>query len=182
MSQSELARVLRDAGHPFHQQTVQRVEIGDRPVRLQEAFAIADALGSTPEQMVRSVRENTAEQAIREAHEAHGNLLEAMERYQWTRETLAVEMSALPKHETRNGHIAGAESWLRVAVEDVAREWRMNRTAAQIRDDALYGDLGVAVDDDRWAQMLLDSDRPHDINEAELRHLQASDGKHQATS
>src|SRR4051794_13849870 len=45
-SQNELARRLRDgAGLSFHQQTVQRIEAGERPVRLSEALLIAKVLG-----------------------------------------------------------------------------------------------------------------------------------------
>ncbi|GGK64053.1 helix-turn-helix transcriptional regulator [Ornithinimicrobium pekingense] len=41
-TQTDLARELRNRyGLPFHQQTVQRVESGVRPVRLNEAYAIA---------------------------------------------------------------------------------------------------------------------------------------------
>lgn len=44
MSQTELARALKNHGLPFHQQTVQRVEVGDRPIRLNEAFVISQIL------------------------------------------------------------------------------------------------------------------------------------------
>lgn len=44
ISQTQLAKQLNDAGLPYHQQTVQRVEEGKRPVRLNEAFVIARAL------------------------------------------------------------------------------------------------------------------------------------------
>lgn len=43
-TQTALANFLRDAGLPFHQQTVQKVESGDRPVRLDEAYLIAETL------------------------------------------------------------------------------------------------------------------------------------------
>lgn len=46
ISQSELARKLKARGMKFHQQTVQRVEDGTRPVRLNEAYAIAETLGT----------------------------------------------------------------------------------------------------------------------------------------
>ncbi|MFC4062782.1 helix-turn-helix transcriptional regulator [Planomonospora corallina] len=41
MTQSDLARELKKFGLAFHQQTVQRIEIGERPVRLNEAHLIA---------------------------------------------------------------------------------------------------------------------------------------------
>lgn len=42
VSQTELARQLSDRGLSFHQQTVQRVEQGDRAIRLDEAYLIAE--------------------------------------------------------------------------------------------------------------------------------------------
>ncbi|SHW83022.1 Helix-turn-helix [Mycobacteroides abscessus subsp. abscessus] len=43
-SQTELATHVKDRGLPFHQQTVQRIEAGERPVRLDEAYVIAECL------------------------------------------------------------------------------------------------------------------------------------------
>lgn len=44
-TQSDLARLLRESfGLRFHQQTIQRIESGERPVRLNEAHLIARAL------------------------------------------------------------------------------------------------------------------------------------------
>jgi transcriptional regulator with XRE-family HTH domain len=45
MTQTDLARALRtDFGLPFHQQTIARIEAGERPVRLNEANLIAQTL------------------------------------------------------------------------------------------------------------------------------------------
>lgn len=55
-TQSELARRLKARGLPYHQQTVQRVETGERPVRLDEAFHIAAELGTHIDVMVQSNR------------------------------------------------------------------------------------------------------------------------------
>jgi transcriptional regulator with XRE-family HTH domain len=53
VSQTELARRVSALGVPgFHQQTVTRIEAGDRPVRLNESTAIAAALGTDLEQML----------------------------------------------------------------------------------------------------------------------------------
>lgn len=51
MNQTELARRLNAWGLPFHQQTVQRIETGERPVRLNEAHLIARVLDTTVEAM-----------------------------------------------------------------------------------------------------------------------------------
>lgn len=53
LSQTAFAKLLSARGLPFHQQTVQRVEAGERPVRLDEAFIIADELGLRAEDMVK---------------------------------------------------------------------------------------------------------------------------------
>lgn len=45
LGQTELARALRAKGFSFHQQTVQRVESGERPLRHSEALALADLIG-----------------------------------------------------------------------------------------------------------------------------------------
>lgn len=45
-SQTDVARAMKERGHGFHQQTVDRIEKGTRPVRLDEAYAIAEILGS----------------------------------------------------------------------------------------------------------------------------------------
>jgi transcriptional regulator with XRE-family HTH domain len=44
MTQTDLAKALKSRGLPFHQQTIQRIENGERPVRLNEAFLIAREL------------------------------------------------------------------------------------------------------------------------------------------
>lgn len=50
--QTDLALMLREKfGLKFHQQTIQRIEDGERAVRLDEAYAIAAFLGSTLEEM-----------------------------------------------------------------------------------------------------------------------------------
>lgn len=41
MTQTDLARALKAEGLPYYQQTIQRIESGERPVRLNEAHVIA---------------------------------------------------------------------------------------------------------------------------------------------
>ena len=61
MSQTELARQLSDRGLQFHQQTVQRIEKGERPLRLNEALEIAEILGSDPADMTRPMTSDEQE-------------------------------------------------------------------------------------------------------------------------
>lgn len=52
LTQTDLARQLAAWGLPFHQQTIQRVENGQRPIRLNEAKLVARQLGVDLETMV----------------------------------------------------------------------------------------------------------------------------------
>jgi transcriptional regulator with XRE-family HTH domain len=70
LSQTALANALREAGYAFHQQTVAKIESGDRPVRLEEAYAIAEALGSSMEQMARGPQRAEAGWALKSAQAA----------------------------------------------------------------------------------------------------------------
>lgn len=45
LSQTDLSERLTRPGEPFHQQTVQKIEKGTRPLRLSEAARIAEVLG-----------------------------------------------------------------------------------------------------------------------------------------
>lgn len=51
ISQTELARRMTSAGHPWHQATVSRVEIGRQPVSLVEAVTLADMLGTSVDRL-----------------------------------------------------------------------------------------------------------------------------------
>lgn len=51
LSQTELARLVKGRGLAFHQQTVQKIEAGERTVRLDEAFVIAELLDVSLETM-----------------------------------------------------------------------------------------------------------------------------------
>lgn len=57
MSQTALADRLRARGLTFHQQTVAKIESGERPVRLDEAYLIAEELGASVDRMVRGAVE-----------------------------------------------------------------------------------------------------------------------------
>lgn len=68
ITQTDLAKRLRDQGLSFHQQTIQKIEAGDRPVRLNEAHLIARALGTSVDLMTRGVADWVAS-VQREAQE-----------------------------------------------------------------------------------------------------------------
>jgi transcriptional regulator with XRE-family HTH domain len=76
LSQAELAQELAERGFPFGQTTVVKVEQGSRPLKLEEAQAIAELLGvSTPVLMSRAW--NPELRAISDAAE---QLREALDR------------------------------------------------------------------------------------------------------
>ncbi|MFT2706207.1 helix-turn-helix domain-containing protein [Clavibacter zhangzhiyongii] len=64
VTQHLLARRLSDRGLPFHQPTVQRIEDGKRPVKLDEAFVIANELGTDVASMVRPIGDSAVEGAM----------------------------------------------------------------------------------------------------------------------
>jgi len=47
VTQAELADRMRDRGHAYVQQTVNKIEQGERVVRINEAVDLADALGAS---------------------------------------------------------------------------------------------------------------------------------------
>jgi transcriptional regulator with XRE-family HTH domain len=56
MTQTDLARILRaDFGLAFHQQTIQRIEAGERPIRLNEANLIAQTLEADLDTMMSDI-------------------------------------------------------------------------------------------------------------------------------
>ncbi|MCH8571500.1 helix-turn-helix domain-containing protein [Nesterenkonia sp. AY15] len=67
ISQTGLAKSLKAAGLPFHQQTVQRIEKGGkdgRPVRLNEAFVIAQVLGVELQTLLQPAKSSTPELSV----------------------------------------------------------------------------------------------------------------------
>ena len=95
MTQTELARQLTARGLPFHQQTVQRVEKGERPLRLNEALAIAEILGSDPLDMVRprTTEEHDLQHRIGEVRWSAGQVVEQGLKWKgvWDRERHRLE-------------------------------------------------------------------------------------------
>lgn len=67
-SQSAFAKRIAATGLPFHQPTVQRIEDGERPVRLDEAHVIAEALGTTVGAMVASSSDTRVDASIAVDH------------------------------------------------------------------------------------------------------------------
>lgn len=64
ISQTELAKRVTAKGIAFHQQTVQRIEAGLRPVRLNEAMVVAELLNNSLDEMVQSGTPKAARQEM----------------------------------------------------------------------------------------------------------------------
>ncbi|KQR64572.1 hypothetical protein ASF89_08795 [Frigoribacterium sp. Leaf172] len=112
ITQTELARELRAKGLSFHQQTVQRVEGGERPVRLDEAFLISDALSfpiysmvKPPEGEIGSMY-TAIDRLRRAAARAQEEVLEAESAFADSAEFLAIEFEDLLQRESdRSGAV-----------------------------------------------------------------------------
>ena len=63
-SQSAFAKRVAAQGLPFHQPTVQRIESGERPVRLDEAHVIAEVFGVTLDTMTQSADDERVDASI----------------------------------------------------------------------------------------------------------------------
>jgi len=74
LSQDELARRMRARGHDFRQQTIYKIETGNRRVIISEAVDLAEALGYTFDDFIE--------------HAGTPNLSAALERLDFTREEL----------------------------------------------------------------------------------------------
>lgn len=51
LTQTDLARHMKERGFSFHQQTIQRIEDQERPVRLDEAYAFGEIVHASVDQM-----------------------------------------------------------------------------------------------------------------------------------
>lgn len=112
LTQTELARELKFRGLSFHQQTVQRIENGERPVRLNEAFLIAGILGvdlatmasyTGSDELALDINRviNSGQTVAWEVAQAHYDYLEVVERLCFNVSSLLTDMfGKIPgKHE-----------------------------------------------------------------------------------
>lgn len=100
-TQTDLARILRDRyGLKFHQQTVQRIESGERPVRLNEAHLIAEALDARVSSMEATMAQDAkvlryqVDRLRREAGNMASDLSEIISEYEETIAELFLSVQA----------------------------------------------------------------------------------------
>lgn len=124
MTQTEMARQLKDIGLPFHQQTIQRVESGERPVRLDEAFAIAELLGLPLHELVRRDEQVVLEVARARMARNAVALREAIEDYERGRARFGETMDLVLADGGDDVEGLRAASLLAFTAERVLARWR----------------------------------------------------------
>jgi transcriptional regulator with XRE-family HTH domain len=125
-SQADLAGRLTDHGLSFPQQTINRIEHGERPLKFEEALAIADLLGVTVASLAQHFsNENVAAAA---AEIQHAKILKTR-----------TEKNAEESHEAWQRSVA----WSRHFIE--VQERRIREAEQRLRDHGAVQD-----DDGRW--------------------------------
>lgn len=156
ISQGELSKRLTDAGWTvFHQTTVARIESGNRPVKLDEAAAIAQALNSTLPILITSpkavgilyaVTEDTA--LLLESHD------EAVERLRYlaaVRQSLKLSMSQLERRQEAGDFKPG---------DSDAATFRLNMARRAIEAKTMVSAVHTALSDWQSAEFAESIDTP----------------------
>ncbi|WP_166788920.1 helix-turn-helix transcriptional regulator [Cryobacterium sp. TMT4-31] len=132
MTQTDLARGLSRKGLPFHQQTIQRIESGERPIRLDEAYLIAnkletpmDTMLSAPDTEFGEIRD-AVERIRREVSgELNGGIIDVFDEWQGHLSALDVAFEALLARAAgeATAEVRWAAAWLikAVRVDDALR-------------------------------------------------------------
>lgn len=124
-SQTELAKRLSSQGLPFHQQQVQRIETGARPVRLNEAMLLAKTFGVSWDDMTQPA----------DARSLRNALLYARSRASEVAGRVAEDLSA-------------ANQQLEHAMVDVEDQWDAYREAVAQDGETVDADFEDSVSRD----------------------------------
>lgn len=92
MSQADLAEKVSEAGIKFYPQTIQKIESGARTIRLDEAFAIADALGVATSDLFRPSEEQLIDNEVITYWRERDGAIQALQRALTAQETLAIRV------------------------------------------------------------------------------------------
>ena len=95
LTQADLAASLKAEGLAFHQQTIQKIERGERQPRLAEAVAIAEALGVELDELLISPDINNLALLQTHVDDAKHELWKAIARYENSQAVLAMHADAL---------------------------------------------------------------------------------------
>lgn len=129
LSQTDLAALLRDRySLKFHQATIDRVEKAVRPCRLDEVYAIAEALGCSVDDMLDDW--STAEKAWRQlagvalrAREAETRIAMAVQQNLESLQGDRMRVQAGLERLTADGGASDVEQWAREVLVDLDRIW-----------------------------------------------------------
>ncbi len=106
-SQSELARKMVDAGWPkYTQMTVSRTEKGERPIRLDEADALASVFGIDLYNLWTPRRQRLYFTSSEQVSRLAADLETLIERYLDAQATLAIRADAIGLDESEISHVA----------------------------------------------------------------------------
>lgn len=182
ISQSDLGRQMKERGFPFHQQTIQRIENCERPVRLAEAMEIANLLGAYLPQLLTTPANFRIFEHGRKVATAHDSLENAVDSYNSARWELAMVMKQLEAEDATREALQLASTWLpRTAAEAVASlpfragsvEFDLDSLAEADQSEA--GDwMGLLVASELEAPSRIDSDELQDRVESRYERFIAS--------
>lgn len=134
LSQDALASIMSDLGYAFRQQTITRIEGGERRVEVGEAFALARSVGTSVEALMRPAgvaRDGLRIlDAVRRVHQVQQAVRKVYDSYNAERR----DLEALVNRAERSGHAKG-----------VAREIALGRRALS-STEAMPAGFVTAVD------------------------------------
>jgi transcriptional regulator with XRE-family HTH domain len=140
LSQSDLAAAMSEGGEHMHQQTIQKIEKGTRPLKYSEALRICRVLGISPEELT----EGEAQAAINAEHlgarliQIQGELHDFAKRLEPILVDLAKFLSLLDLQEFPAARelVKRAEGWI---AKDWGESLNMSISLA-LRNDPLLGE------------------------------------------
>ena len=125
-SQTGLAKKMADLGFPWHQTTVSRIELGERPVQLVEALALTKVTGVNVGDMLQSPHDVQLTRLLQKANRHVADLLNAI--HQSTYEVIRAKIEL-------ESHLAAAKgAGLDATLIDTVTEWLAKEPEDMVRD------------------------------------------------
>jgi transcriptional regulator with XRE-family HTH domain len=144
MTQERLAAEMRDRGFRWSQNTVWKVERGERPLRLSEATAAASILGRSVFDLERDDINRTLSEALHAMSAADQKLTEAMDQYELARIQLSVFLDWIKREGLDLDPHNAIQDWIDATLEEKVRQLAMEgeaEAAAQKVRDAYWARL-----------------------------------------
>lgn len=179
MTQTDLSARMRERGFAFHQQTVQRIENGDRPVRLGEAHAIAELLLSSIEEMSIGRGYESLARSTRELSDMSQAIERLVDDYETERAYLAVLVDQVAADPESRVDLTSAEAWTSLSAVHVADAVQRRKAERSGKSDVpMPGVTVVGLPEGPAVDRYLASRK---VSLTGSRAQRASDGEHQAT-